>query len=86
MRFGDAGASEDVGNFADRDDNGAVFFKLIENGRWWDQGEVAAVGGALEVAGGAKEGTGDDATNAQALFVANRASGLANLVEAFERE
>ncbi len=66
--FGDAPVTVDVLDFADGIDGDVFFDKAFEDGFFVRQvGEILAVLGALEGAGLADEGAGDDAADAQGV-------------------
>lgn len=67
-RLGYAAASEDVVEFTDGDDRDASRMQAIEDGGFGEgEGEVAAVFGAAEGAGGPEVGACDDAADAEGI-------------------
>ncbi len=84
FRFCDAAMREDVFDFADGVDGNAAVGETFENGLFFRlERKVAPVLRALERAGGAEEGAGDDA--ADLVFVAQLSSDFAGLVELLDR-
>ena len=78
----DAAPGEDVNDLADPDCFNAVVSQSIQHRFRREHGKVVSVRGSGEVAGRAKERSGDDASDAFAI--SNRAAAATDVVERFE--